>query len=327
MIDSFPTPQDPGGKQFYGMRFHGTGVDLALIVLKNILLSIVTIGIYSFWGKTNLRRFIWNNAEFAGHRLIYHGTGKELMRGYAKVIGIFIAINIINAVASALFGEAGRVVSGLVAICLLCLIPYAIYQSHRYLYSRTTWRGIRFGMKPEWKPFVAAFIKGYLLTLVTLGLYTPVLQNQLYRIRMDNSRIGSLEVRYTGSDKDAFYLFLKALPLIILTLGIYYFWYKAQLSCFRATHTWLGSPTLGAARGHLNLQGSEYFGFMLVNIIGIICTLGLAIPWVIAYNMAFMLRRFAFVGQLDFDEIQQVESFGSAAADGMADIMGVGFGV
>ena len=74
----------------YKLQFHGVGIDLALIILRNIALTIVTIGIYSFWGKVRVRQFLWQNSEFHGQRFIYHGTGGELLIGYLKVIGIYV---------------------------------------------------------------------------------------------------------------------------------------------------------------------------------------------------------------------------------------------
>lgn len=319
-----PTQSRPA---VYALRFHGSGVDLAIIVLKNILLTIVTLGIYSFWGKVNVRKFLWHNSEFHGNRFAYHGTGGELLRGYLKVGGFYVVMmalmNIAQRMGSAVYGVAML----FVFVCFIVIVPYAIYQSQRYLYSRTTWRGIRLGMAPDVKPFVQAFIGGYLLTILTLGFYAPVWQNRLYGIRMNNSRLGTLSMRYTGKDKEAFMIFLKALPLIIITLGIYGLWYRAKVSVYRAEHTWIGSQTLGAARGHLEMKGGEYLGLVLLNLVCIVLTAGLAMPWVIAHNMSWFLQRFAFVGNVNFDGVVQVASQGDAAADGMADALNVGFGV
>lgn len=318
-----PPPQD----QQYKLNFHGEGVDLAIIILKNIALTIVTLGIYSFWGKVKVRQFLWQNTEFHGQRFIFHGTGKELLIGYLKIIGIFLGGNVLTQVAVAVHPNIGLFVSAVFGITLLFIVPYAIYQSQRYLYSRTSWRGIRLGMDPAAKPFVVAFIKGYLLTLITFGFYFPVWQNRLYAIRMDHSYLGTMRVRYTGKDGEAFTMFLKAILLIVVTLGIYGFWYQAAVSRYRSHNTWIGGANLGAARGNLQLTGGEYFGLVLLNLICLVCTAFLAMPWVTANNMAFFLKRFSFVGNVDFAQVAQVQSKGSAAGDGLAGALDVGFGV
>lgn len=311
----------------FKLGFHGDGIDLAIIVLKNILMTVVTLGIYSFWGKVKVRQFIWHNTEFHGHRLTYHGTGIELLRGWMKVIGVVVGLQLLVQGVAFFSPLLGGLVGASLGLVFLFLVPYAIYQSQRYLYSRTTWRGIRFGMAPEAKGFVKAFIQGYLLTLLTLGFYFPVWQNKLYAARMNASRIGTLQVRYTGKDGEAFFMFLRALPLIIVTLGIYFFWYKALVSAYRSEHTWIGSPDLGAARGHFEMTGGDYLKLTILNVICFVFTAGLATPWIMAHNLGFMMKRFAFVGDLAFDRIQQVASAGSEAAEGMADALDVGFGM
>jgi uncharacterized membrane protein YjgN (DUF898 family) len=318
---------EAGGETRYATKFHGSGTELAVIVLKNVLLSILTLGVYSFWGKVRVRQFLWQSTEFHGNRLVYHGTGKELLLGWLKVIGLFVAFQVTVTLLTRLAPLLGILAAGAGGLAVLWVIGYAVYASQRYLYSRTTWRGIRFGMEANAGDFAVAFLGGYVLTVLTLGLYAPVWQNRLYRIRMNNSRVGGLQVRFTGTDGDAFVMFIKALPLIIMTLGLYAPWYLAALKRWRAAHTWIGGDGIGAARGELTLTGGEYFMLILMNVLCILLTAGLAASWVIAHNLAFLMQRFSCVGQVDFAQVKQRPSDGSATAEGFADVLDVGFGV
>ena len=65
----------------------------------------------------------------------------------------------------------------------------------------------------------------------------------------------------------------------------------------------------------------------LLQIFGLTFTLGLAFPWITAYTLRFMLERLRFVGHIDFSHIYQVDSQGSASADGLADALDVGLAV
>lgn len=47
----------------------------------NALLSVVTLGIYSFWGRARVRRYLWGTTSFRGEPFDYAGTGGELFRG------------------------------------------------------------------------------------------------------------------------------------------------------------------------------------------------------------------------------------------------------
>ena len=53
--------------------------------LLNGLLRILTLGVYHFWGKTEVRQRIWSAVRVDGEPLEYRGTGSELFRGFLIV--------------------------------------------------------------------------------------------------------------------------------------------------------------------------------------------------------------------------------------------------
>src|SRR4029079_17674211 len=63
---------------------------LGRIALVNFLLSLVTLTIYRFWAKTNVRRHIWSCVHINGEPLEYTGRGIELFLGFLIVFGLFI---------------------------------------------------------------------------------------------------------------------------------------------------------------------------------------------------------------------------------------------
>src|SRR5688572_4329104 len=74
----------------HNVRYAGTGSGLFLIFFKNLLLTIVTFGIYLPWARTERRKYLWQNLEFGGQRFRWHGTGRELFFGYLKVLGGYL---------------------------------------------------------------------------------------------------------------------------------------------------------------------------------------------------------------------------------------------
>ena len=50
---------------------------LLWLLLRNLLLTIITVGIYRFWAKTRVRQFFWRHTKLLGDRLEYLGTGGE----------------------------------------------------------------------------------------------------------------------------------------------------------------------------------------------------------------------------------------------------------
>ena len=61
----------------------------------NALLTLITLGIYRFWAKTNIRRFFWRNVSLLDDPLEYTGTGGELFVGFLIVIAVLFPLGLI----------------------------------------------------------------------------------------------------------------------------------------------------------------------------------------------------------------------------------------
>jgi uncharacterized membrane protein YjgN (DUF898 family) len=325
-----PTPPlAPGGihaepPPVHRFAFVGSGAAFFALVVKNMLLSLVTLGIYLPWAKTERRQYLWQNIEIAGHRLRYHGTGKELLIGYLKVIaGYLVFVGAPMLVGKVLGKLAGGVLQAAFILGVLLLVPFAIWGSRRYLLSRTSWRGVRFrlgdGSGLEAKRFARVFVFGYLFTILSLGLFGPIWANRMHSVLLNATALGTKPFAYRGEDKVVFKMTLKALPLIFVSLGLYYFWYLAKLTRYQTENTWFDG-----ARGELEITGGEILQLVLLQILALTFSLGLAFPWVTTYSLRFYLARMRFVGAIQFAHIYQADSQGDASADGLADALDVG---
>jgi uncharacterized membrane protein YjgN (DUF898 family) len=314
-----PAPQPPS-PDIHRFAFHGTGGALFALVLKNMVLTLITLGVYLPWAKTERRTFLWQNIEIAGHRLRYHGTGRELFFGYLKLLLAYVVFIGVSFASKKLFGEsAGAVIQVGMALLIIPFVPFVIWGSRRYLLSRTSWRGIPFRLTDGAKPFAKTFFIGMLLTIVTLGFYSPVFANRLYRVSMNHTGVGTKLFEYRGDDSEVFKIGVKGILLTLVTFGIYSFWYHAQIARYRARHTWFDG-----AHGSISLTGVDLFALTMLQIFGLTLTLGLAFPWVTTYTLRFMLERLQFVGPIDYAHIYRAPSEGSATADGLADALDLG---
>src|SRR5690606_16979791 len=70
------------GEQVTAFGFQGNWKEFAPIALTNLLLTIVTLGIYRFWAKTRERHYLWSRTRFIDDTLEWTGTGKELFIGF-----------------------------------------------------------------------------------------------------------------------------------------------------------------------------------------------------------------------------------------------------
>lgn len=117
------------------------------LAIKNFLLSVITLGIYGFWGRTNVRRHIWSSVRIMDEPLEYTGTGMELFLG-ALIVSLVVILPFTVALVAVGIAFPNDPVAELTAnlvfaVIVLFLIGIAIYRARRYRLSRTLWKGIR----------------------------------------------------------------------------------------------------------------------------------------------------------------------------------------
>ena len=297
--------------------FHGEGGTLFGIHLKNLLLTIVTLGVYTFWAKTNVRQYLYGQTAVGGDRFGYHGTGGELLKGWLKAIGLVIVGFVLMAVLSALVHPIVGVIA-LYAVGIFVFFPLAMLGSRRYRLSRTSWRGIRFSFRGEFKELVGVFVPGVLLTICSLGLYYPFFHANVRRYFVNETRFGTGAFSFTGEGRELFARHLSLYLLVPLTLGIYWFWHAA----FRHRYYWQHTG-FGNARFNSTLRGGDLLVFSLVNGLLVMITLGIAYPWVQVRTQNFMCERIGVGDLAAFDSALQDAQRSSATGEGLADALDV----
>jgi len=302
----------------YRLAFHGAGGSLFLLILKNLFLTVITLGVYAAWARAERRKYMWSSTEIAGQRLVFTGTGLELFKGYLKVLAAYIAFAFIPVIGNYFIPGSRPILQIVLAVAVIFLVPFVIYWSRAYLLSRTRWRGIHFGLEPGAGAYAKTFIGGYLLTLLTLGIYGPVWLNRLRAILLNNTRFGTERFSYDGGNADAFWIGFKGFLFSVLTLGIYYFWYAAEMNRFVLSHT-----SFMGARGKSDLTAGDMFAILVGSVLGTALTLGIAFPWIMVWATRKVLDRITFVGEVDFALVAQRSSAGNAASDALAHDLGV----
>ncbi|HEX7488750.1 MAG TPA: DUF898 family protein, partial [Anaeromyxobacteraceae bacterium] len=119
------------------IRFTGSGGEYFRIWIVNLLLTLVTLGIWSAWAKVRKTRYFWSNTQLAGAAFQYHGNPGAILRGRLVAGAFFVAYW----VAGKISVTAGLVAGG----ALMLLGPWLFYMSMRFKLANTSWRGLRFG--------------------------------------------------------------------------------------------------------------------------------------------------------------------------------------
>lgn len=122
-----------------------------------MFLTVISLGVYYFWAKVRVRKYLSSESEFDGDRFAYHGTGKELLVGFLKAALVFgVPLILLGLIQEFLVRIPGlRAVLGVLTYAaVLVLIPFAVVGARRYRLSRTSWREIRFSFRGQALDFI-----------------------------------------------------------------------------------------------------------------------------------------------------------------------------
>ncbi|QZD90917.1 DUF898 domain-containing protein [Qipengyuania aurantiaca] len=175
--------------------FDGNWKDFARIAVPNLLLTIVTLGIYRFWATTRERQYLWSHTRFVDERLEWTGTGKELFVGFLLVMLLFaIPVFGIQFVSQALilrgYELAGAVLGILPILAIFYLTGVARFRALRYRLSRTRWRGIRGGSDDQGLGYGVSYMWKTIVGYLPLGLAIPWSMTSLWNERWSKMSFG-----------------------------------------------------------------------------------------------------------------------------------------
>lgn len=261
------------------------------ISLKNIILTILTLGLYRFWGKTNLRSYIWSHIEIYNHPFIYHGTPRELLRAFLKALPLFI---IFLAIQHGLELISIYLGAGVTFIAIIWIFEYAYYSKHQYIYSRTTWKGIHFSLKGGRIEYANLAFVLFLKSLFTLGLKDHIYTIKKNQFLSSNIYWGNIPLTFTGNPQDLKKMNYITLLLIIPTLFLSRIYFSVY--CIRYV---MNHQSFQDVKLHVNYTFMQFIRFHFANILIAILTVGLASPYVTYRQLKFYQKYYHLEGNVE----------------------------
>ena len=201
--------------------------DLYRIFLVNLLLNIVTLGIWRFWGITRTRRYVWSRTSSGGSRFEYDGTGGQLFVGFLLAAFILGGLAVVAGGASLLLRHQGPIASlapvFAFELCVLVLALGAPFSAQRYRLGYTVWRGIRGGMTGSMLTYGLHAMLYFILSVLTLYQLVPWASLRLLERKINASSFGNQRFACRGNAWSLYgrYLltFLGVLVLAVVVFG------------------------------------------------------------------------------------------------------------
>lgn len=331
----------------------GTG-EAVRLALVNLLLSVLTLSLYRFWGKTRVRRLLWGGTRAWGDPVEYTGTGKELFLGFLLVL-LVIYLPLLGGLGGAqALTVAGNPLGPLLAFVLylltVLLISVGLYRARRYQLSRTVWRGIRGGQTGSGLSYALRSLAVWLAVPLSLGWAWPAGEMWLARYRWSNTTFGdrrlSCEATTAGlygryfvvwisglvfalvaiglagavsslGEVEATALFLPALALAaVLILALPWAWYRAAF--YRNL-----AAGLGFEGGRFAADPGAWSLLRLVagNMIISLFSLGILRPWAALRTFRYTCRILAVEGEPDFAKVAQGADAGPQRGEGLVAVL------
>lgn len=148
------------------IKFTGSGSEYFRIWIVNLLLMLLTLGIYYPWAKVRRLRYFYGNTLVDDAPLDFHGNPLRMLKGYLLV-----------ALLLGLYSVAGHfsAMAGLLAFVIVMAIwPALLKSSMQFRLANTSWRGLRFGFKGSLADAYQAMLPMFVPSLLILGALAGV---------------------------------------------------------------------------------------------------------------------------------------------------------
>ncbi|PQJ20654.1 DUF898 family protein [Tenacibaculum sp. SG-28] len=126
-------------------NYQGNAGAYTLLYFKVIIFSIISFGLYYPWAKVAILKYHYKATSFGDTNFTFHGTGKEVFRGFLKIYfpTLVLYAFLIYASVNKNSWELSIALALLYAFFIF-ILPFAIHGAVRYRSSKSSWKGIRF---------------------------------------------------------------------------------------------------------------------------------------------------------------------------------------
>lgn len=323
----------PGHKQEYVFEFTGNGWEYFNIWIVNLLLTILTLGIYSAWAKVRRLQYFYRNTRLADASFEYHGVPIAILKG--RIIAFTLLV---------VYSLAGRYnpLLGLGIAALIGLVmPWLIVRSLRFKLYNSSYRGLRFRFAGSDRDAYRVFLLNPILAGLTLYLLAPYAHQRIKQYQHRNSIFGDTAFNFETSVGSFYSVYLKALGMM-LALGILaailigahkvvvmilfpvvFLFIAAYLAVALPNLIWNATGLAGNSF-FSRLKVGSYLWISFTNVLGILFTLGLFVPFAHVRMLRYKLEHMGITAQGDLagfvsGQAQSVAALGEETA-GMFDV-------
>ena len=347
------TQTSPSVSQRVTLSFTGTGSEYFRIWIVNLLLTLLTLGIYSAWGKVRRLRYFYDNTRLDGVGFEYHGRASAIFKGRVIAAVLFVVY-----VSSKQVGATFHLV---VSLLFLLSIPWILWKSLRFRLHNSSYRGVRFAFAGRLGDAYTAWLWRPLLAGITLYLLWPFAHQRMKAYQHAGARYGRSQFGFDARVADFYRVYLLGLalavagvavtltlfagsalasmlagdglgrhaPQVFLMLGGFVLLFLSTLwplfNGMLQRCIWNGT-LLDGQRFSSDLRWGRLSWITFTNLLGVLCTFGLFVPFARVRLVRYQISTLSLLAEGGLDRFEAAPGAGEGAmGDALADVFDVDF--
>lgn len=292
-------------------EFDGRTGEYFRIWIVNVVLSILTLGIYSAWAKVRTKRYFYGNTRVDGTGFDYHAKPVAILKGrliaVAVLVGYYITLQFLP-LAEPVF-----------LLLFMVALPWLVVRALMFNARNSSYRNVRFGFRSNYLEAAKVFIGMPLLVVLTLGLFYPYFMYRQKSFVVNNSGFGTAGFDFRAEAGSFYEIYLKAFGMLVLIAVLFAFVLPAlapvaigqdmgsteqapgagqltlgllplllMVPLYMLFFTYIQTATTNLVFNKSLLQDHQLqstlsvgrmFWIYLTNFLAVVCSLGLLIPW------------------------------------------------
>ncbi len=328
------------------IRFSGTAREYFGIWISNVVLTIVTLGVYSPWAKVRRKQFFLNHTNIEDYPFAYHASGGQLLIGRALSFVLIVLYSIITYVYPS--------VSFVLLPLIIFGMAWIINRSLRFNARMTSWRNVRFNWHGTYWKTLFFMVVLPVVGIASAGILLPLCSWYYYQYYAKNYAFGTTRFDAVSRIRSYYFVFVVAclmaliLPaalLVILVFMATFFEFidvgtveelaAGGVILFSVLYIGLANfifqtlcrnvlvraLTLGEVVQFNSKINALYLCWIIItNLLAIIVSLGLLVPWAAVRRYRYLTQKteYQFLAdeqQFVDDQREKMSAFGEEFAD------------
>lgn len=146
------------------LAFTGSGSEYFRIWIVNLLLTILTLGIYSAWAKVRRLKYFHQNTRLAEASFNYHGEPMAILKGRILALALLMAWN---------FAPLDQIWGLAIGLTLAAIWPWIVVRSIRFRRRNSSYRNVRFRFDGRTRELYLPFVLLLGVFLVSTMVFYP----------------------------------------------------------------------------------------------------------------------------------------------------------